>query len=496
VHPNHLIRSEMWDGARLTVMLESHRRGTKKTHYQLLAETPKSQYREIQVVYNGYAPEDGLVSMFGNHNGYACPVHMKNAEDGKFVAKVKVPPGWEFRFFFEVDKRKEIDRNYICEHADACLGISFEQNVIQVGELETPPPPKVIDMLRGLRHTKKKTEAVPEVKKRRRKRWEYEIPSLPEGERFRNLFNRDWREVQLNDVVPDPEVRKKIAEIMKSHWNSLQQIFRWHAGVTDPVQYMTRMTFVNLIGAQKMYGKNLKPSDTEDIFERVNIPEDYGSDDELEGIGRDAAGGFEMVEQEDNPENLFVRSEFLEAVVRLALRKYPDMEPDMAFESILENYFLKNGQRCLDEIAKYRNIMNEKEVRDAFKPYLKQLYKRVFTQVAGLDFLEDEEEGETISFQEYGSYLRYKGLLATSKSTARGLTRREACLAFALPIEPDQFEPQLKWDGFLEMVMRVAACLYKHSKNSYADAVRTACDEFVGRRGGHMKLHLGSLTVH
>mmetsp|Transcript_32423 Transcript_32423/g.45260 ORF Transcript_32423/g.45260 Transcript_32423/m.45260 type:complete len:810 (-) Transcript_32423:188-2617(-) len=501
--PRHRIREALWNNARVVVKLSKFRPGDKKTQWQILAETPKSHYVEVKIVYDGPPPlESKHVLMYGNHNGYEDAVHMVNEADGKFTATLKVPDGWKLKFFFDVDHNKQLSYSYDSENLEVRRGLIFEQNTKMCGTKHSAPEiekePNLLSMM------EKKTlwnkilgNEVKKVKKL--KRWRYQIPGLPEGENHDRLFSLDWREVQLNDVVPLAEDRKRIGEVMKLQWNNLQQIYKFHSCQREPLFYLSRMDFINLIGAQKMYDRKLKPSDTEDIFERVNIPEDYGSDSDMEGLEDGAKGGFNIVEQEDNPNTLFVRSEFLEALVRISLRKYPEMDAEVAFDTLLETYILKNEQRCVEEISKFRDLMTEPDVKAAFRPYLEKLYKRTFLKVAGLDHLEASEGSDTISWTEFSSFLRHRGFLATSKSISnRGLTRREASMSFGLPIEPKLSNalPEMEWAAFLEMLLRVSGFMFKNPKNSWPEVVKLMCKELSGNMGGHLRIHHGYKSLH
>eukprot|EP00954_Amorphochlora_amoebiformis_P015114 1184250-Amorphochlora_amoeboformis.AAC.1 len=98
--------------------------------------------------------------------------------------------------------------------------------------------------------------------------------------------------------------------------------------------------------------------------------------------------------------------------------------------------------------------MADDSVRAAFEPYLERLYKSIFVEVASLDNLSSEDQLHSISFREYAAWLSFRGLL--SRKTGYGLTRRQASMAFALPIEPYFMTPELHWGSFLECLARIA----------------------------------------
>jgi len=507
IYPSRKLRETLWNKATVTVELKRYKPGDKKTVWQLFAETPKECYKKIEIVYDGPMPEEhsGGVQMHSNHNGYDHHIRMVKSDDGKTYRKtICVPPGLELNFFFEVNKRLELSHAYKKERKKVASQMQLVQNVLRTAN---DPPPVFnhhVDLLRefekidwGLGKEKNCDEDDEEKKRRLRKReWEYKIPSLPKGSLYDELFANDWREIQLNDVIPDPAARRRVCLVLKNYWNPLQQIFRYNSSQRTPVQFMSKLDYMNFLGALKMYDKLITPSDAEHIFTRVNVPEDYGSDDELEGIGGAFKGGFNMTEQEDNPNNMFVRSEFLESLVRISLRKFPppDFDEEVGLEKFLEEYVLKREKHCIEEIEKYRLLMQEEEVKEAFAPYLERLHKEVYQVVAGLDGFEDADNA--ISYREYASWLCFKNLAASK--TVQGINRRQAAMIFSLPIEPLQTIPHLVWDSFLEMLTRLAMALFKTHDSSTGDAIQKIIECVLGgrrRQNRVMAVHHGTVVI-
>jgi len=511
VRPYLRIKDVAWNEACFTVELKRFKQGQSKTEWQCFAETDPKHYKQVTVVYSGVMPkDDSRVLMWSNSNHYRYSYGMETKKkDRKAYCTIKVPKGIRLKFFFDVGREKQLSPNYeSCACSTMPVGISLDQNFIDIPE-SYPADYKTqeVNLLAAL-NTSTRREwnnlvsdeiSKVETEEKRTKRWEYKVPGLPEGDNLEKLFLRDWRDIQLNDVIPSARERTKIREVLERNWNTLQQIFRYNSAQQQPVEYMGQMAFVNMIGQLKIYNKNLTPSDAVEIFVRVNVPEDYGSDDDLEGIGNLAKGGYHIVEKEDNPDTLFVRSEFMEALVRVSLRRYPDDFPATAFTMLVERHVIPKFRFCVEEIESFRQLMETPEVKKAFTPHLEKLYKKVFMEVAGLDSLTSNEQQSTISFREYASWLRYKGLL--SHKGCPGLTRRQASLSFALPIEPEVDTcalPELRWDSFLETLTRIARTLYVDIDDnvSIQQAVESLCQRVIGRGrrsngSTHLALHHG-----
>lgn len=502
MHPKYKIREHCAEGEKIMVTLTRFRDGDRKSQWQVYAETSESDYVPVEVVYNGERPTDGQgVHLHSNHDMYNRSIRMK--DDGKKISTlIHVPPGAELNFFFEVNGTKRLSSNYDKRTRHLYLGkMSFEQNIKSVPESDLKGPLwRPVNLLRGMDKWMKEDPTPPPQRPPKPKPWTYQVPNTPKGTNFDEVFTKDWREIQLNDVVPSPEARRAIASVLRENWGALQQIFRYISCHKEPIQFMSQMQFISFMGQLKIYDSNFRPSDAEDVFKRVNIEEDYGSDDSLEGIRGNAEtariGGFSLSGDDENPDNMFIRSEFLESLIRVALRKFPDEDEEDAVEEML-GIVKKKNQTAINEMARVRAMMHTDEVRDAYVPYLKKLYK-VYLKCAGLDQLESREELELISYREYGTWMRFHGLLATSENKHHakglGLTRREATLAFGLAMIPDK--ASLNWPCFLEMTVRVAEKMFKGV--SIGEACTRLLTYLCKTKTSHLglKIHLGSLTIH
>jgi len=517
LHPQSRIRDKITVGTQVTVVLGRSGLDEKKTSWQLLAETPLSQYMKVKIVYDGPMPEDGEpVHLLSNHSEYTS-IPMR-AHKNEISTTILVPPGWELNFFFEVSQGKRLSRRYEKDKRKVKYGVKFEQNIKQCNPPKFPEEPDLLSKLqkrdwkmeRGSDWDKNNamdTEDSDIVPKIKRQPWEFRLPGDIRDDHTdcKNLC----RELQLNDVVPSLGDRRMVYSVLEDHWSSLNGIFKHYSTFRLPILFMGRIDFINLIGRQKIYNKWFKASASEEVFDRVNIEEDYGEDDHEKLVdkpnsadkGKDLedemeedeetkkkgkeeegcpTGGFHIVDDEDNPDNLFVRSEFFEALTRVSLRKFPNLSPGVALTEFLTKYLLANEKHCLEKEALFQNIMKKPETKAAFIPFLPKLYKRVFVKISGLDHLEAGSGSSTINWTEFISFLKHKNLVGSGTNVgAAPLSLREAFKAFGHSVELNS--RCMTWEGFLEVIVRLAVAIFNSGmdENRMSAAITRMCKEVI-----------------
>eukprot|EP00469_Lotharella_globosa_P016059 CAMPEP_0167820530 /NCGR_PEP_ID=MMETSP0112_2-20121227/6156_1 /TAXON_ID=91324 /ORGANISM="Lotharella globosa, Strain CCCM811" /LENGTH=669 /DNA_ID=CAMNT_0007721125 /DNA_START=246 /DNA_END=2255 /DNA_ORIENTATION=+ len=469
----------------LTVILK---RLSKSEHFtgmwHLQATSPESTWCDVDIYYDGGLGSNQIVNLFSNLNSFTKPITMRyDKKTGKTIARVRVPPQAKLRFFFqgqngertvegEVKVNNVIKKYDIVENARWRNGQYRTMNEILVeakkedeGKEDRSAKMHLVKLERKARpvqkeimeHKKVEEDEMPDL-------WGYQIVGVPSGQDLEDLFQKDWREVQLNDVIPDPEERRGIRQVMMTHWIALQQIFRAYCCRKKPVLHLDNNAFSMMIGKLRIYDKkNLTVSTVSQIFIRVNIEEDYGSDEDIVGTG--GQEGMQIVEDEDNPDNLFIRSEFLEALVRVAIARWPKREPREAYRILLEKYLLRSEEEILREMRTPRELMALAEIKNVFSPYLKRLYKLVFFPVSMMDEEHKHKENRrddvataSISFDEFQIWLK-----ATMFVEKHNLKLRDAFKCYCYPTEP-RFtggieDTEMRWPHFLEMLVRLAPCV-------------------------------------
>lgn len=507
VHSNQLVVTEVTDCAgrsmnpfaklrrhldnrdSVKVSLALDKPGRKKTPFEVMLNASKNDYIDLTIYYDGERPEDGFtVMLHSNHNFWETPIPMR--EEGQDIcARIRVPLGYPLKFFFEVNKSLRVSKRYGKGIVSFGGAVRIEVNILTVDKFRSiklfeEKKPKLLSSLRP--GQKRPTNIKHAENKKITHKWDFKLPSRPGGNEFYSLFEKDWSEIQINDIIPKYDQRTLVKEALQKHWNDLQQIFRYHAGMKEPISYMNKMEFMNFCTLMKFYDQNVVGSDATEIFTRVNLEDEYDSDDEIKVR---ATGGIKIVEQEDNPDHLFIRSEFLESLIRLSLRKYHELDPDEAMSKFVIMVISKN-QYCIDTIERIRVLSGSKEVATAIAPYLKKLYQKVFRTIATCDVISRDVGDGTISFQEYGSWLHAKGLV-THKG-GLGVTRRKLTMSFSLTVEPRLGFPddELMWERMIEMLCRIANEMgvdQAKETDVLAKRVTKLCKLLVGRRGVCMR---------
>eukprot|EP00469_Lotharella_globosa_P016289 CAMPEP_0167818110 /NCGR_PEP_ID=MMETSP0112_2-20121227/4612_1 /TAXON_ID=91324 /ORGANISM="Lotharella globosa, Strain CCCM811" /LENGTH=596 /DNA_ID=CAMNT_0007718037 /DNA_START=300 /DNA_END=2090 /DNA_ORIENTATION=- len=484
---------EIKEGVFVVIRRKKHD-ADEKTFWELNAKTPSESFVSVTIIYDGKGSE---VVMYGMHDHYREPIELKR-KGRHMVAELKLPPHASYKFYFSGQGVSEVSRKYEIISAEGRDGEPRLMNRIRVvpNKKNKEREPSPWELLKGSNQPKPassvKTVEIEESEEEEEEEvlWDMVISHPAVGSEFESLFLRDWREVQLNDVVPSPELRKEVKEVMRKHWVPLSQLFRAYSFLKEPVRHMDQSSFALMIGKLKIYEKTKKGgfsvSHVSQVFARVNVEEDYGSDEEQEGI--DTKAGLKLVEDDNNPDNLFVRSEFLEALVRIAIIKWKKEPPQDSFAKLVEKYLLKSEAKTLGEIKAIRAEMATEEVQNAISPYLRSLFLQAFLPVAMLDEQNKHADNRksdiltaSISLEEYIAWLRNIQLIGPKGK----LKRREAFKAYCMPLEPqfdgEKEDSEMQWAEYLEMLCRIAPIVCQAPTKP--ESIKKLCIMLVGKGG-------------
>eukprot|EP00466_Bigelowiella_natans_P010451 jgi/Bigna1/130890/aug1.12_g5598 len=487
------------------------------TIWYLAATVPRKEWVELEITYNEKAFE--AVSCYTNLDFFAKPNAMAMRKRGLWAVKVLAPAEARVHFFFKGRGVKTVINKYAKARA------RFRgRKLKKVNEIVAKKQAKKHKESPWDEYQKRQTYTDPNSSTDQEYAsdtgsggdeeevdWKFDIPECPQGAHLAALLQKDWREseyrnfdrpwlsydslavmmqMQLNDVVPQPGDRKEIRKVLEKFWNPLQQIFRAYACRKQPIFVMDQNSFSMMIGNLKLYDKRFTVSHVSQIFLRVNIEEDYGSDEEQVGV--DLKNGMLLANDDANPDNAFIRSEFLEALVRVALAKWPRKAPAAAYERLITRSLLVKEQAILDEINGVRNLMNTGGVRRIFAPHLERIFGLVFLPVTMLDEAMKSERGRrgdiasaALSLEELYSFHN-----AVKLPKRSGLNMREAFKAYAMPIEPRlaggrglvKEDAEMRWPQFLAMLVRLALSI-PSSTDDYEERIADFLNLLVGPKG-------------
>jgi hypothetical protein len=190
-------------------------------------------------------------------------------------------------------------------------------------------------------------------------------------------------------------VQPQLEKVLIPAQVSLRRVFRHYAAGDGVGCTMTVNEFTKFVQDAKLVGKTLKLSHVKRIFKLAN--EDGYEDDDFNESRAPAGEDEEEDDANENPDEEFIPSEFSEAIIRLACKKFSRpysvadrtvllMEVNMA-SAMLSNlsnlsisgqtYVLKNAMRS----EKFREALSQPKVKEVFSRY-KACLRRVFRYYA------------------------------------------------------------------------------------------------------------------
>lgn len=299
------------------------------------------------------------------------------------------------------------------------------------------------------------------------------------------MFELDWKEVQLHDVVRKEDQRLYIKEHAREHYKSLRNLFRYYSSQcgTDRMDVMNMVKFIQLCHQSKIPDSTVTVTRLSEIFRRVNVEEHF-DEKKLQGMNnrKSLAGAMEIKNDPYNPNNMFVRGEFCEALVRIAIIKWKNLSPPDAFEKLLNEHVIAHAEDITKKTDLRALLSEDQNVRSLFEKYSKYLQK-AFTRYAAADKSGPSDQNmSTMNLKEF------KQLLQEFRLLDHALSNRAVFSAFALSQE-EVADPSKESDlyemiypEFLEALVRLA-----HARcQSQPDQQHLPVGERVGRLFRHM----------
>jgi hypothetical protein len=287
------------------------------------------------------------------------------------------------------------------------------------------------------------------------------VPTLTDKMK-KEQFEFDWKKMQFADKVRLLNDRAKIKEVLWKNSENLRNIFRFYSsqGGRD-LAFMNVIKFIHFCHICKIPDKKITVSTIDSVFHRVNIEEEF---DEEKIAANPQSYRYAMVLKEDpfNPNNQFIRGEFYESLVRLAVIKYKQLNAVDALTNLLEKFVLPNAlEGTKDDV---RDLLLADDVQRVYAVYSPKLY-RMFNHYSQEDKADLRANASTtMNLKEYQLMLMHLGLLD------HGLSRRIAMSAFALSQEDATGDDQeslyeMVYPEFLEVLARLAD--YRYGKNCF-----------------------------
>lgn len=496
--PSELINERCADGEEVHVELLGPRLcpndpgfTREKTLWELFAYTPPHDYVSVVITFDQtpFLQMGGSPAVFGNFNGWGPPVAMKKSNlPNIWRHTMEMPLGAELVFKFALlgtgRERHVVSKGYriVSDKLGTELNylrVRMEGGSYEIGESESSAP---------VANSVSESLSAPDAPKVLSQR----VVGVFQG--VRNLtdtmkaaqFENDWKNIQLADVIRALDKRMIIKELLWKYSDKLRVIFRYYSSQGgQSITCMNVMGWVYFCHVCAITDKRVSVSRLDQIFHRVNVEEEY---DEKKLAENPTEYRNAMILKEDpfNPNNQFIRGEFYEALVRVALVKFPSLEAHAALEKLVnENVFPHALEPSTSDI---RERLLDEGVQKVYQLYSKRLYK-LFWRYAKADRTDLKPSGmHTINVKEFEMMLNdYKLTVPENMTGARSMaavgaiSRRVALTAFAMSQQEELTEAsdhlyEMVYAEFLEVLARLAEAREETlvgdtSERSLADAL-------------------------
>lgn len=404
--------------------------------------------------------------LIGNFNAWETPIPLRqvsggvssaNEEDGsggegggktRYEHRQLIPAHTHIVFKFAFNGKEHLSHQYEVVNDEA----GNEMNYFKV----KPPPPnykKTYGTDGGsvdFSGTRNPSEGVKTFSKRIVGRFE---PVREMTQEIKDkLFEADWKKMQFADVVRLKEEREKIKVIMYEHFPSLKMIFQFfssHGG--GDICAMSVLEFIHFCHTCEIPDRHVTINKIDRVFRRVNIEEEF-DEEMIEQNPNNYRNAMKIVPDPFNPRNQFIRGEFMESLIRLAIKKFGTLPIDTAVRKIIEKHVIPFGLAVAKDDIRRELLRND--VQSVYKKYAKRLHK-LYNTAARLD--KTDQDFETINLKEFELLLQHHDLFDADVS------RRAAFSAFAMSqdastTESDNYE--MVYGEFLEVLGRIAKIKY------------------------------------
>eukprot|EP00750_Incisomonas_marina_P003139 INCI12859.2.p1 GENE.INCI12859.2~~INCI12859.2.p1 ORF type:complete len:1055 (-),score=149.35 INCI12859.2:331-3495(-) len=240
----------------------------------------------------------------------------------------------------------------------------------------------------------KKSVFVPRLKESDSRSF-YNTPGL-----MRQAFKHDWKMSNIPAFVTDVKEQMQVWKIMKGQYSRLMDIFFYCAGVgmgfsageqaMHKWSWMTFSRWVASIGLQE--GETaLSANDTDIIFITCNV---------------------KVNNEEDKPDRFLSRYEFLQAIVRLAMKRYAWKDGVGIPESVsklLDEYVYPHSKHIRSNDDWRRERLYTEGVSNYFLSILRRLRAKYLVLAAGGGWA--DEVGGKLSYAEYKDFILTHKLL-------------------------------------------------------------------------------------
>ncbi|GAB5365056.1 hypothetical protein AAMO2058_001023700 [Amorphochlora amoebiformis] len=395
------------------------------------------------------------VKLWCNMNGWWEPqnIPLKITEKAyKIEAPLLVPPASEIQFYFEVDGKKILADNY--KRKKVSIGeIDHTTNIFMLDVrlpafMEEQKQQDVIESDSDYSSTSDEEET--EQNQTTIPSHFYQFSMEPTQEEYDRLFDKDWKEIQILDVVKSKEERDLIYDILHDSYPELREIFQRLAGRDSPLEYMSANDFSNFVKETKVLKYGFNTTFTSVVFKRININEIVAEDGK----------GYTLFDDPSNPRSMFTRSEWLESLVRIVvywtkLKKRISSKLKQILNITLKRYM---GDIEKDNI---RDLMRKPDTRQTFEPYLGLIY-RIFDRFAALG-KDIHGSYNTMSEDEYTTFVLTFNISTLSPKLGRRKVGQ--ALAYSQTCRQDDSRGYLtNYAEFLEVLARLATSAFPKLK--------------------------------
>mmetsp|Transcript_9569 Transcript_9569/g.18150 ORF Transcript_9569/g.18150 Transcript_9569/m.18150 type:complete len:653 (-) Transcript_9569:329-2287(-) len=289
----------------------------------------------------------------------------------------------------------------------------------------------------------------------------YTVPEL-DKETEKAMFEEDWDNVQLNDCIPEESKREEIKVLLEQegwYWN-IRWCFAMNSLTTPPPEFMNSVEFAGAVRNCKLVDNLINKSYLSRLFVRVNIEEEY-----------DESGAMILVDSEDNPDNMFTRSEFFEAMIRLSLQKWKreKLRPVECVNKLFTEHivpFTMGADQAVSPSSAFRCALAGSKcqaVISQYRRFIKKLFENFCKSPEPKQLANDEEvKGMALGYVELTAIPKFLQLF----SLTFGLKQFLSCIQLSRDENQGDFAHFIGKKSFIEVLCRIGHLLKNKHVNS------------------------------
>jgi len=171
-----------------------------------------------------------------------------------------------------------------------------------------------------------------------------------------------------NDKETAKEHVRTMQDVLRKFYYHLKTAFVYYAGRGGGASTMDASEFQVFVSDIRIKDKRISSKSLRGLFVLVNMEPDEMQEANSRPVTREAepVGGDEDEEELFNPDDELVPSEYVELLARIALDKYPSLEPPAALQKLIEEHVLRYSAVNSDYLREYI-------ASDDFKRVMKRL---------------------------------------------------------------------------------------------------------------------------